>query len=183
MLNSQKYAKHLASLLICLAIPFTAVAETRISGPFILENKSEGALELYGVIQGESYLAEMLLNPHAENPNNPHRWNNEAELMAQTNLQEVVMPDVNQSGLITRKDAPQQCLADLLGGGIVMWVDDEASCTVWKNGGAGLITSVISGKKPQLTYLPFNAYPGKLITHNPSSVVVVRTDLMQPVAP
>ena len=84
MLNSQKYAKHLASLLVCLAIPFTAVAETRISGPFILENKSEGALELYGVIQGESYLAEMLLNPHAENPNNPHRWNNEAELMAQT---------------------------------------------------------------------------------------------------
>lgn len=183
MLNPQKCAKHLASLLVCLAVPFAVCAEERISGPFILENKSEGAIELYGVVQGESYLAEMLLNPHAENPNNPHRWNNEAELKAQTNLQEVVIPDVNQSGLITRKDAPQHCLSDLLGGGILMWVNEEASCTVWRNEGEGVITSVISGKKPQLTYLPFNAYPGKLVTLNSPSKVVVRTDLMHPVTP
>lgn len=183
MLNLQKRAQHLASLLVCLAVPLTAVAETRISGPFILENKTESASEFYGVVKSETHLADLLVNPHAENPNNPHRWNNEADLKAQTSLEEVVMPDVNQSGPITRKDAPQTCLVDLLGGGIVIWVDDEASCTVWKNEGEGLITSEVSGKKPQLTYIPFGSYPGKLMTYNMPSNVIVRTDLMQPVMP
>ena len=183
--SEKKLNSQIAALFICLATPLLASAQEGITGPLIVEDlRTESGFYGLETITDNIY-AKLLVNPHATNPNDVHRWSNEADLMAQANLEQVIFPAENESGPITRKVDPTQCLDNVLPGGLVMWLTDEGNCTVWKNEGKGVVTSVSSrGKKSWLTYEPFRALPpGNLMTQTGPYNIVIRTDLMKPVTP
>ena len=183
--SKKKFNSQIATLFICLAAPLVASAQEGITGPLIVEDlRTDSGFYGFESITDNIY-AKLLENPHATNPNDVHRWSNEADLMAQANLEQVIFPAENESGPITRKVDPTQCLDNVFPGGLVMWQADEGNCTIWKNEGKGVVTAVSSrGKKSWLTYEPFGALPpGHLMTQTWPSNIVIRTDLMKPVTP
>ena len=183
--SKKKFNSQIATLFICLAAPLVASAQEGITGPLIVEDQRTDS-GFYGLeTVTDNVYAKMLENPHATNPNDVYRWSNEADLTAQANLEQVIFPADNESGPITRKVDPTQCLNNILSGGLVMWQADEGNCTVWKNEGKGEVTTVSSrGEKSWLTYESHKALPsGHLMTQTWPYRIVIRTDLMKPVTP
>lgn len=172
----------LLALISCLAaLPLSASATDFISGKLIFQNTGPDG-GYFGAKTVDSATMTLLTNPHAT-PGDPHRWATEADLIAQSELlDDVIIPAVNQTGPITRKLTPQVCLFSVSTNLPVMWFQVEpADCPQWTHEGDGQISIKTGDKINWLTYTGRNE--GKPEILDTKTNVIIRTDLMAPVAP
>ncbi|MGY2293496.1 hypothetical protein ACW9H6_27570 [Pseudomonas sp. SDO528_S397] len=177
-----RHIKCITVFIACIAVaPLSASATDYISGKLVFQdtNKESG---VFGVKQPDGSTMTLLVNPRAES-GDPHRWEEEADLMAQAELlDDVVVPAQYQTGPITRKQTPQLCLFAMGTHAPVLWFQSDAKdCPQWTNEGEGRISTALGNQVDWLTYTGRSV--GKPDLSNSKTQVIIRTDLMTPFTP